>query len=106
VACARLSGESEQNVKSRADEFMAACEDLSDKPDEVRVRATFYSRLAKYDRVRLRYYLLRGSKDVEASHLVSLLTDLPPHLIYDSYHNRKGRLSTCDGGRRDKNKQA
>jgi hypothetical protein len=44
------------------------------------------------DRERLSHYLLQGPSDLEASHLIGLLTDLPPQSIYDAYHNRKGEM--------------
>jgi len=74
------------------DSFMKACKDLSDYPeDKLRRRAKFYSRLAaNNDRERLNHYLPQGPGDLEASHLIGLLTDLPPQSIYDAYHNRKG----------------
>ena len=74
------------------DSFIKACKDLSDYPeDKLRRRARFYSRLAaKNDRERLNHYLPQGPGDLEASHLIGLLTDLPPQSIYDAYHYRKG----------------
>jgi hypothetical protein len=74
------------------DSFIEACKDLSDYPeDKLRRRARFYSRLAaKNDRERLNHYLPQGPGDLEASHLIGLLTDLPPQSIYDAYHYRKG----------------
>lgn len=90
---ARRLCESDEQVKTRVNEFIEKCGRLSGETEKkVRKRAEFYSRLAKYDLVRLRYYLPKGPSDLEASHLVGLLTDLPPHWIYDSYHNRKGEM--------------
>jgi len=76
------------------DSFIKVCSDLSgDTKDELRERARFYSRLAtKNDRERLSHYLPQGPGDLEASHFIGLLTDLPPQTIYDAYHNRKGEM--------------
>jgi hypothetical protein len=84
-------------------DFTAACAKLSgETEDEVRKRAQFYSRLAKDDLSRLNYYLLQGPHDLQASHLIGLLTDLSPRWIYDAYHDRKGRRpdSTKNDGKR------
>jgi len=80
------------------DSFIRACSELSDyTEDELRKRASFYSRLAaENDRERLSHYLRQGPGDLEASHLIDLLTDLPPQSIYDAYHNRKGELPDRD----------
>ncbi len=77
------------------DSFIEACSKLSGyKEEKLERRAKFYSCLAaKNDRERLSYYLPQGPVDLEASHLIGLLTDLPPQTIYDAYHNRKGELS-------------
>ena len=76
------------------EDFIAACEELSMKLSgrraghNVQDRAQFYSHLAKDDRTRLNHYLLQGSNDLQASHLIGLLTNLRPQWIYDTYHNR------------------
>jgi hypothetical protein len=74
------------------EDFIAACAKLSGRSeDNVRERARFYSRLAKDDRNRLNHYLLQGPNDLQASHLIGLLTNLSPRWIYDTYHGRKSR---------------
>lgn len=40
----------------------------------------------------IRYYVPQDSRELSASHLVALLTDLPPRWILDCYTNRKGLL--------------
>jgi hypothetical protein len=68
-------------------------EGVFQQADKLRRRAKFYSRLAaNNDRERLNHYLPQGPGDLEASHLIGLLTDLPPQTIYDAYHNRKGEI--------------
>ena len=81
-----------------SDSFIEACSELSGHTEDKLIkRARFYSRLAaKNDRERLSHYLPQGPGDLEASHLIGLLTDLPPQSIYDAYHNRKGELPYRD----------
>src|SRR5215203_4952860 len=73
------------------EDFLAASEELSMRLSgrraghNVQDRAQFYSHLAKDDRTRLNHYLLQGSNDLQASHLIGLLTNLRPQWIYDTY---------------------
>jgi hypothetical protein len=50
-------------------------------------RARFYGELGPEA---LGYYALTGSKLHKSASLVSLLTDLPPHWIFDLALNRRG----------------
>ena len=71
--------------------FLQQCENLSgDKRKKLRVRLRFYAEL---DQKSLGHYLPRGSNEkLSASHLVALLTDLPPQWILDCATGRKGWL--------------
>jgi hypothetical protein len=86
-----LAGCVDESDKDHED-FIAVCGELSGfsggSVDDVRKRARFYSRLAKDDRTRLNHYLLQGPNDLQASHLIGLLTNLSPLWIYDTYHDR------------------
>jgi hypothetical protein len=90
------------------EEFVLRCTDLavfakvsgkakgSDTKEEiaaVRARAKFYAQLGTE---RLSYYVPQGSKELRASHLIGLLTDLSPLWIYDCRTNRKGNISVKD----------
>jgi len=81
---ARLQGDSD---------FLQACEKLSGEEEEtIKGRLKFYTFI---DPDRLGYYMPRGSDDgLSASHLVALLTDLPPQWIFDCATNRKGRMES------------
>ena len=76
-------------------DFLVPCEDLyGDKRDKIQDRLRFYAEL---DQVSLGYYLPRGSHEtLSASHLVALLTDLPPQWIFNCATNRLGTLTTSD----------
>jgi hypothetical protein len=66
------------------------CAKLSDKNTEtIAARARFYGTIAPES---LGYYLPRGSREQAASHLVALLTDLPPRWLFDCLTNRRGSV--------------
>lgn len=68
--CARLSSDTTKNEKTLA-------------------RACFYARI---DPDSLGYYVLVGSKEQSAAHVVALLTDFPPGWVLDCGENRKGSI--------------
>jgi hypothetical protein len=56
----------------------------------ISARASFY---ATIDPESLAHYLPRGSREHAASHLVALLTDLPPRWLFDCATNRRGSVA-------------
>ncbi len=68
--------------------LMEACSRLSGADaNKIRARAEYYAAVAPESRG---YYLLRGSPEQTACHLVALLTDLPPQWLFDCFTNRRG----------------
>jgi hypothetical protein len=78
--CAGLSGSAKYSDKKKVIARVSA-------------RAEFYANL---DMKRLSYYVPQESKELSASHLIGLLTDLSPLWIYDCGTNRKGSISVKD----------
>jgi len=94
-------------------EFIRACAELSGsarKTEVVQARARYYANLNRkrfihYFPERLVHHLpqkdrenstqKRHLKELATCHLISLLTDLPPHWIYDSSQNRKGDMGVA-----------
>lgn len=73
-------------------ELVDLCARLSgEKPERIRARADFFSTI---DPESLGHYLPRGSREHTASHLVALLTDLPPRWLFDCVTNRRGTAAT------------
>lgn len=73
-------------------ELLRLCATLSDEKTEIiAARAGFY---AAIDPESLDHYLPRGSREQAASHLVALLTDLPPGWLFDCATNRRGRVTS------------
>lgn len=71
-------------------EFIGICARLSDSAeDKIRARAAFYTTA---DSQLIKDYMPQDSRELSASQLVALLTDLPPLWIFDCYTNRKGAL--------------
>lgn len=76
---------------ARDDKFIRLCEQLSGgKEEKIRARLRFYTSV---DPNSLGIYLPRGSAALSASHLVALLTDLPPQWVFDCATDRKGEVS-------------
>ena len=70
--------------------FIKICARLSDSVErKVRARAKYYTIT---DRKWAKSHVLHGSEKLTASHLIALLTDLPPLWIFDCYTNRNGLL--------------
>lgn len=59
----------------------------SNEKDVISARARFYASLHPYT---IRYYLLQGSREQTATHLVALLTDLSPQWLFDCTTDRRG----------------
>ncbi|GJL61210.1 MAG: hypothetical protein NPIRA03_40670 [Nitrospirales bacterium] len=72
-------------------ELVGLCAKLSDeKAETIGARARFY---AAIDPESLGHYLPRASREQAASHLVALLTDLPPRWLFDCATNRRGSVA-------------
>jgi len=73
-------------------ELVELCATLSgEKVETIGARARFY---AAIDTESLGHYLPSGEGEQAASHLVALLTDLPPGWLFDCATNRRGRVTT------------
>ena len=89
AACAvrKAIGRSVSQV-ARDQELIKVCAKLSGNAEtKVRARAKFYAAAAPE---RVRNYVLQEAEDLSACHLIALLTDLPPHWIFNCYTDRKG----------------
>jgi len=72
-------------------ELVGLCARLSgEKAETIGARARFY---AAIDPESLSHYLPRGPREQAASHLVALLTDLPPRWLFDCATNRRGSVT-------------
>ena len=72
-------------------QLLGLCTKLSGESiEDIRARANFY---AKLDPDSMRFYFAEGSKEQTASHLVALLTDLPPRWIHDCFTGRRRQVN-------------